>query len=183
MDDDEDAEISQAEREASKFLNVRDDQKIRSWIAVPWDHVLSWCFHTTDLQRRSMGLHCKVLNVQETYTNPVTKRPDTRPKPFCWLVPDVEMTAVEQQYVRSWSNKVDVRDSLGEIGITIAPPLKQMGTLRSVSIKLRVQMYVIFWKPSQGPAQVAPKLLSTFPPFTQFVEDPFSELDMSKLKL
>jgi hypothetical protein len=183
MDDDEDAEISQAEREASKFLNVRDDQKIRSWIAVPWDHVLSWCFHTTDLQRRSMGLHCKVLNVQETYTNPVTKRPDTRPKPFCWLVPDVEMTAVEQQYVRSWSNKVDVRDSLGEIGITIAPPLKQMGTLRSVSIKLRVQMYVIFWKPSQGPAQVAPKLLSTFPPFTQFVEDPFSELDTSKLKL
>lgn len=182
MDDDED-EISQAEREASKFLNVRDDQKIRSWIAVPWDHVLSWCFHTTDLQRRSMGLHCKVLNVQETYTNPVTKRPDTRPKPFCWLVPDVEMTAVEQQYVRSWHQKVDVRDSLGEIGITIAPPLKQMGTLRGVSIKLRVQMYVIFWKPSQGTAQVAPKLLSTFPPFTQFVEDPFSELDMSKLKL
>ena len=77
-----------------------------------------------------------------------------------------------------------MRESLGEIGITIAPPLKQLGTLRGVSIKLRVTMYVIFWKKNpQEAASVAPKLLSTFPPFTQFVEDPFSELDMSKLKL
>jgi len=75
-----------------------------------------------------------------------------------------------------------VRDSLGEIGITIAPPLKQQGTLRNVSIKLRVQMYVIFWKRSD-PAVVAPKLLPTFPAFTQFVSDPFSELDMGKLKI
>jgi hypothetical protein len=43
-------------------------------------------------------------------------------------------------------------------------------------------MYVIFWKKSD-PAVVAPKLLPTFPAFTQFVSDPFSELDMGKLKI
>jgi hypothetical protein len=183
MDVGEEEEISRAEWESSKFLNVREDQKIRSWFAVPWDHVLTWCFHTTDTQRASMGLRCKVLHVRETYTNPVTKRPDKRNKPYCWLVPDVQLRAVEQEYIRSWHDKIDVRQSLGDIGITIAPPLKHMGTLQGVSLKLRVNMYVIFWKPRNDAAQVAPKLLPTFPPFTQFVDDPFAELDMSKLKI
>jgi len=182
-EDDDEEEISQAEWDASKYPNVLDEQKIRSWVALPWDHVLTWCFHTSDIQRRSMGLRCRILNIQESYVNPVTKRPDKRNKPFCWLVPDVQVRAIEQQYIRSWHDKVDVRDSLGEIGITIAPPLRQQGTLRNVSIKLRVQMYVIFWKKSEGDSRVAPKLLPTFPVFTQFVSDPFSELDMGKLKI
>jgi len=102
-------EISQAERDASKYLNVLDEQKIRSWVALPWDHVLTWCFHTSDIQRRSMGLRCRILNIQESYVNPVTKRPDKRNRPFCWLVPDVQVRAVEQQYVRSWHDKVKIK--------------------------------------------------------------------------
>lgn len=109
MELDDGDEISQAERDASKYLNVLDEQKIRSWVALPWDHVLTWCFHTSDIQRRSMGLRCRILNIQESYVNPVTKRPDKRNKPFCWLVPDVQVRAVEQQYVRSWHDKVKIK--------------------------------------------------------------------------
>jgi len=175
-------EISDKERAASVYLNVPEDQKIRTWYAMPYDHVLSWCFHTSDVQRKSMGLHCRILNIQEDYTNPITNKPDKRNKPFCWIVPDSTIHGLVKEYTRAWHDRVDVRNSLLDAGVVIAPPLKAQGDLKNVKIRMRFNAYVIFWKP-QAHAAVAPRLHPNFPQFMQFVPDPFSNVDLQRLKI
>lgn len=162
-------EISQAEREQSIFLSAPEESKIRNWYAMAYDHILSWAFHTSELQRKSMGIRCKILNAGD--------------KPFCWLVPDAIVRSLAVEYTRTWHDKVDVRDSLDDIGIIIAPPLKAHGTLQNVHIRVHLTLHVIFWKNGADYSKVAPRLLPNFPKFTQFVDDPFSELKFDQLKI
>jgi hypothetical protein len=165
--------ITDEEREQSKFLNHPDDLRIRCWYAMDVNHVLSWPLDTSHDQRRSVGIYCERMDATI----------NQKRVPVCWLLPDTTLRGLMREYTKTWANKVDTRhDWKNTVGFTVAPLNQTQGDLKDVHLSFRVQCKCIVWKnPSETP--LAPKLHPDFPPLRNWVDSPFDEIPLDKLKI
>jgi hypothetical protein len=170
-DNEEEDDIPEEEYKTSKFLGAVDDEnRIRCWFAIDPQHILLWPIKDTKPEvLRGAGMHVQTFDISTSEKSPLIR--------LCYLVSDVTLRGLIRSYSQSWANKTDFRN-FNDIGITIAPASKTMGTISNYHIQFRVVCFFIFWKSlsQQQQPRLKPVIHSDLPSFLQFVETPMDKL-------
>lgn len=146
--------ISDSERRESKYLNWPDEQRIRCYYAMDYNHVLSWPLHTAWDVRRRYKIECERLDISLA---------DGKRVEGPWLVPDTVLRSLMQHYQKTWANRVDVRkDVFNTTGFVVAPFSKYSGDCKDVKLRFTVHCKCITWN-NNASTHVAPRLHPAIP--------------------
>jgi hypothetical protein len=123
---------------------------VKRWFLLPSNHVLAWCLGVNERHRKTMDIHCQILD--DGTRPPGHTGPQASIMYYC--VCDMDLQSLVHGYAVSFHGKCDNR-ALADIGFLLSPiQLKKEHALpEHGTFEFRFQLSCITWPP-RSPEQI-----------------------------